>query len=90
MKTMKNNMKSENLSSILSFWTKIQLTGLIFVFIFGMSTQLSAQSKLQESPGGYHGELDFPQKAKIHRKLTNRGFNHEQANIALARVLSGD
>ena len=37
-----------------------------------------------------HGELDFAQKAKIHRKLMNRGFNHEQANIALARLISVD
>lgn len=34
-----------------------------------------------------HGELDFTQKAKIHRKLMNRGFNHEQANAALARLV---
>ena len=37
-----------------------------------------------------HGELDFTQKAKIHRKLTNRGFNHEQASIALARLISSN
>jgi len=37
-----------------------------------------------------HGELDFAQKAKIHRKLTNRGFNHEQASIALARLISSN
>jgi len=35
-----------------------------------------------------HGELDFSQKAKFHRKLMNRGFNHEQATIALTRVIS--
>lgn len=35
-----------------------------------------------------HGELDFAQKAKLHRKLMNRGFNHEQANVALARLVS--
>jgi len=34
------------------------------------------------------GEVDFAQKAKIHRKLMNRGFSHEQASIALARLLS--
>jgi regulatory protein len=37
-----------------------------------------------------HGELDFSQKAKIHRKLINRGFNHEQASTALARLISED
>ena len=36
------------------------------------------------------GELDFAQKAKLHRKLMNRGFNHEQANAALARLLSAN
>ena len=35
-----------------------------------------------------HGELDFAQKSKIHRKLMNRGFNHEQANKALAHLVS--
>lgn len=33
-----------------------------------------------------HGELDFAQKAKFHRKLMNRGFSYEQANIALTRL----
>lgn len=33
-----------------------------------------------------HGELDFTEKAKIHRKLMHRGFNHEQANVALDRL----
>jgi len=37
-----------------------------------------------------HGELDFTQKAKIHRKLMNRGFNHEQASIALDRLISSN
>jgi len=37
-----------------------------------------------------HGELDFTQKAKIHRKLMNRGFNHEQASIALNRLISSN
>jgi len=37
-----------------------------------------------------HGEPDFAQKAKIHRKLMNRGFSYEQANIALARLISSD
>lgn len=34
-----------------------------------------------------HGELDFVEKSKIHRKLVNRGFSHGQANIALDRLL---
>lgn len=37
-----------------------------------------------------HGTLDFAQKTKIHRKLMNRGFNHEQANTALARLISAN
>jgi regulatory protein len=37
-----------------------------------------------------HGDLDFTQKAKMHRRLMNRGFNHEQANAALTRLLSED
>jgi len=35
------------------------------------------------------GELDFTQKAKLHRKLMNRGFSYAQANIALARLSGG-
>ena len=38
----------------------------------------------------FQAELDFTQKAKIHRKLMNRGFSHEQANTALARLMSGN
>jgi len=37
-----------------------------------------------------HGELDFSQKAKVHRKLMNRGFNYEQANIVLNRLISAN
>jgi len=33
-----------------------------------------------------HGELDFAQKAKFHRKLMSRGFSYEQANIPLSRL----
>lgn len=29
------------------------------------------------------GELDYAGRAKIHRGLMNRGFTHEQANVAL-------
>ena len=32
------------------------------------------------------GELDYATRAKIYRSLMNRGFTHEQANIALDRV----
>ena len=32
------------------------------------------------------GELDYAARAKIHRSLMNRGFTHEQANVALDRV----
>jgi len=35
------------------------------------------------------GELDFTQKAKLHRKLMNRGFSYAQADIALARLSGG-
>ena len=30
-----------------------------------------------------HGELDYATKGKIYRSLMNRGFTHEQANVAL-------
>ena len=36
------------------------------------------------------GELDYTQRAKIYRSLMNRGFTHEQANIALDRLNSID
>jgi regulatory protein len=36
------------------------------------------------------GELDFAARAKIHRSLTGRGFNHEQANIGIQRLKSSD
>lgn len=36
------------------------------------------------------GELDYAGRAKIHRSLMNRGFTHEQANIALDRLNSID
>ena len=32
------------------------------------------------------GELDFAGRAKLHRSLMNRGFNHGQANAALDRL----
>ncbi len=33
------------------------------------------------------GELDYAGRAKIYRSLVNRGFTHEQANIAIERIL---
>jgi regulatory protein len=36
------------------------------------------------------GDLDFAGRAKIHRSLMNRGFSHEQANVALDSLKSGD
>ena len=37
-----------------------------------------------------HGELDYAGRAKIYRGLSNRGFTHEQANVALDRLNSSD
>ena len=37
-----------------------------------------------------HGELDYATRAKIYRSLMNRGFTHEQANIALDRCSQAD
>ena len=37
-----------------------------------------------------HGELDYAGRAKIYRGLSNRGFTHEQANVALDRLTSSD
>jgi regulatory protein len=34
------------------------------------------------------GELDFEHRAKLHRSLMNRGFSHEQASVALDRIIS--
>jgi len=36
------------------------------------------------------GELDYAGRAKIYRSLMNRGFTHEQTNIALDRLNSID
>ena len=36
------------------------------------------------------GELDYAERAKIYRALMNRGFTHEQANVALDRLNSTD
>ena len=37
-----------------------------------------------------HGELDYAGRAKIYRSLMNRGFTHEQANVALDCLNSSD
>ena len=50
--------------------------------------EIWVESAVQWAGRRIHADLDFAQKAKIHRKLTNRGFNHEQANSALARLIS--
>jgi len=36
------------------------------------------------------GELDYAGRAKIYRSLVNRGFTHEQANVALDQLNSSD
>ena len=47
-------------------------------------------SALQWAEKRCHGELDYAGRAKIHRSLMNRGFTHEQANVALDRLNSSD
>jgi len=37
-----------------------------------------------------HGELDYAARAKLYRGLANRGFTHEQANVAIERLNSTD
>lgn len=34
----------------------------------------------------HRGEMDYAERARVYRSLMNRGFTHEQANIALDRV----
>jgi regulatory protein len=36
------------------------------------------------------GELDYQTRSKIYRSLMNRGFTHEQANVALDSLNSSD
>jgi len=36
------------------------------------------------------GELDYQARSRIYRSLTNRGFTHEQANVALDSLNSHD
>ncbi len=38
----------------------------------------------------HQGELDYAVRAKIYRSLMNRGFTHEQANVALDSLNSND
>jgi len=38
----------------------------------------------------HRGELDYAGRAKIYRSLMNRGFTHEQANVALDSLNSND
>ena len=35
-------------------------------------------------------DLDYAERAKLHRSLTNRGYSHEQAKVALDRLKSYD
>jgi len=37
-----------------------------------------------------HGELDYAARSKFYRSLMNRGFTHEQANVALDSLNSSD
>jgi regulatory protein len=37
-----------------------------------------------------HGELDYAARGKIYRSLMNRGFTHEQANVAIENCQSPD
>lgn len=34
----------------------------------------------------HRGELDYAGRARVHRSLMNRGFTHEQANVALDSI----
>ncbi len=36
----------------------------------------------------HSGELDYASRAKVYRSLMNRGFTHEQANVALDSITS--
>ena len=38
----------------------ISLVSMVFILLLSATSPGFAQSKLQKSPGGYHGELDFP------------------------------
>ena len=45
---------------------------------FGTATQWASKR--------HSGELDYAKRAKIYRSLMNRGFTHEQANVALDSI----
>jgi regulatory protein len=45
---------------------------------------------LQWARKRHRGELDYAGRAKIYRSLMNRGFTHEQANVALDSLNTTD
>lgn len=47
-------------------------------------------SALQWASKRHRGELDYASRAKIYRSLMNRGFTHEQANVALDNLSATD
>ena len=47
-------------------------------------------SALQWASKRHRGELDYAGRAKIYRSLLNRGFTHEQANVALDSLNTTD
>jgi len=47
-------------------------------------------SALQWASKRQRGELDYAGRAKIYRSLINRGFTHEQANVALDNLNTTD
>ena len=47
-------MKKKNIFKFIS------ALSLAVLFMMSFMTPVFAQKKLQKSPGGYHGELDFP------------------------------
>lgn len=50
----------------------------------GQGTWFDAASQWAEKK--FQGELDYAARAKIYRSLVNRGFTHEQANVALDKL----
>ena len=47
-------------------------------------------SALQWASKRHSGELNYASRAKIYRSLMNRGFTHEQANVALDNLKTID
>ena len=47
----------------------------------GQETWFDAATQWAEKK--HDGELDYAARAKVYRSLVNRGFTHEQANVAL-------